>query len=223
MIRISGFTISLLLLILTGPAVSAQVHDDPASGIEDDRYYDGLRLGLNLSLPLWQFVVPEIYGAELVGDFKVGPEYFGVAEAGYSVRKLDEPSYRLHEKGVYLRIGGDKSFYKYNNDIFGVGARLGFSLRDRSAADIFVEQDYWGDYSGALDSGLSFRQWAEVVLVIKAELSSNLFLGWNLRGKVLLFDRGDSHMADRFIPGFGAGDTKSTVGFDFYIYYRFGF
>ncbi|TVR70892.1 MAG: hypothetical protein EA408_10480 [Marinilabiliales bacterium] len=209
--------------MLSGPAGNGQVPDDPAVGVEDDWSYDGLRLGLNLSLPLWQFVVPDIYGAELVGDFKVGPGYFGVAEAGYSVRNLDEPSYRLEEKGLFLRIGGDRSFYQYNNDIIGAGARLGFSVRDRSASDIFVEQEYWGDYSGVIDSGLSFRQWAEVVLVIKAELSRNLFLGWNLRGKVLLFDRGDSHMSDVFIPGFGAGDRKSTLGFDFYIYYRFGF
>lgn len=221
MTRISGFIISAVLLLLTALEGVAGVPDDSGSDTPGAVHTPGLRFGLNVSRPLWRFVEPARMGFEAVGDFSIGPEYFGVAEAGYSLRDLDEPAYRLKERGVFLRIGGDKGLYRDNDDLIAVGARLGVAAWERAAPRITVEPGYWGEYAGTLESDIFIRQWAEVVLVLKTELFSNVFIGWNIRGKLLLFDRGDRHMSERYIPGFGAGETGSTFGFDFYIYYRF--
>lgn len=221
MIRISGSTISAIFLLLVALEGAAAEPDDTLSVRAGESHVTGLRFGFNLSRPLWRFAEPARMGFEAVGDFNIGPEYFGVAEAGFSFRDLDEPDYQLRERGVFLRAGGDRGLYRYNGDLIAVGARLGVAAWERAAPGIIVEPGYWGDYTGSLESEFFIRQWAEVVLALKTELFSNIFIGWNIRGKLLLFDRGDRHMNERYIPGFGAGETGSTLGFDFYIYYRF--
>lgn len=254
MIRISGYIISLSLLILypamaqTEPAVitdvmltdttditpgrridtsgvpagmPAESMSDSVAEQADGSFEQGFRIGINLSEPLFMVYEPSKLSVEMVFDRNIGTEYFAVAETGFAMRELNEPAYRLEEKGLFMRFGGDKNFLKQFNDVVALGARLGFSVYERSAPLVIVEGGYWGDYSGSLAAETFFRQWAEVVLVLKTEIFNNVFLGWNLRGKVLLFGREDSHMDERYIPGFGTGEVNSTLGFDFYIYYRF--
>jgi hypothetical protein len=219
--RISGYIISLLL-ILPGVPVMAQ---NNSYGADADLQFEtpvetGLRIGFNLVRPLIVFPVPSRFGIEAVADYNIGPDYFAVAEGGFSGRDLNEPTYHLQERGMFFRIGADRNFYNHFNDVIGVGVRLGASIYNRGAPLINVEEGYWGDYSGTLATNTFFRQWAEVVFVIKTEIFSNFFLGWNLRGKILLIDGGDKYLDNRYIPGFGAGTSGSAAGFDFYIYYR---
>ena len=245
--RISGFIISLQILYLAVPAFAmagtagymppgqADTNDVPAAMTfdipevtsdmqadiyDEPGYSSGLRIGVNLSRPLWTFAEPARFGLEAVADFNMGPEYFVVAESGFSMRDLDRPDYQLKERGMFLRLGADRNFYKEFNDVVGVGARLGFSLFSRAAPFISVEHGYWGDYTGSLPDDTFFKQWLEVLVVLKTEVFSNVFMGWNLRGKLLLFDKGDKYMSERYIPGFGRGTVNSAAGFDFYIYYR---
>ena len=182
-------------------------------------YY--LRIGANVSRPLIAFAEPARFGIEGVADLNINHEYFAVAEAGFSRRNLSEENYQIKENGIFLRLGADKNFYKEFDDVVAVGARLGFAFYNRGAPYFKVEDGYWGDYSGSLASDSFFKQWAEVVLVLKTELVTNLYMGWNLRGKLLLFDKGDEFMDHRYIPGFGEGEVKTKLGFDFYLYYRF--
>lgn len=181
----------------------------------------GLRIGVNLSRPLMTYIEPSRFGLEAMADFNLGYDYFAVAEAGYSYREPEKPSYQLKENGLFIRLGADKNFYEQFNDVVALGARLGFSTYNRSAPTINLHGNYWGGFTGSLPGETFFKQWAEVVLVLKTELFSNFFLGWNLRGKLLLFGKEDRNMNDRYIPGFGSSDVNSTAGFDFYIYYRF--
>jgi hypothetical protein len=221
MIRISGYIISLLAILLVVPVMAQSNADLAETDVQLETPVEtGLRIGFNLVRPLMVFPVPSRFGMEAVADYNIGHDYFAVAEAGFSNRGLNEPTYHLQEKGMFLRFGADRNLYNHFNDVIGVGARLGVSIYDRGAPLINVEDGYWGDYSGTLATDTFFRQWAEVIFVIKAEIFSNFFLGWNLRGKILLFDGGDRYLDDRYIPGFGAGTSNSTAGFDFYIYYR---
>jgi hypothetical protein len=183
----------------------------------------GLRIGVNVVRPLMMFSAPSRFGLEFVGDINAGPNYFLVAEAGFSRRLLEEPSYHLQENGIFLRIGGERNFYNHLNDVIALGGRIGFSTYNRSAPSIIVEGVYWDDFMGSLPTDTFFKQWAEVVLTLKTEVFSNLFLGWNLRGKLLLLDRKDIHLDNRYIPGFGASSVTTAAGFDFYIYYRIPF
>jgi hypothetical protein len=215
-ITISGFIISLLLILYVAPAL-AQADTIPER-MPPSR---GLRIGINLSRPLMTYIEPSRFGLEAMADFNLGYEYFAVAEAGYSFRELTRHSYQLKENGMFIRLGADRNFYTQFDDVIGLGGRLGFSSYNRSAPSIIVHDNYWGGFTGSLSEETFYKQWAEVVIVLKTELFSNFFLGWNLRGKLLLFGKEDRNMNDRYIPGFGSSDVNSTVGFDFYIYYRF--
>ncbi|MFP4365792.1 MAG: DUF6048 family protein [Bacteroidales bacterium] len=222
MIRISGYIISIGFLMLLSPAFAQTEEDDQPLLVPPDTLYEpALRIGLNLVRPSVVFVEPSRFGLEAVADYNLDQEYFAVAEGGFSRRYLDEPSYNLKENGIFIRIGADRNFYHYLNDVIAVGARLGASVYERKAPLISVEGGYWDEYSGSLGSDTFFRQWAEVVVTLKTEIFSNIFVGWNLRGKLLLFDKKDRYMQDRYIPGFGGGTANSKAGFDFYIYYRF--
>lgn len=220
--RISGYIISLVAIIL---ALPAQAQEDagaaiPASPADTIIIEPGLRIGFNLVRPLMVFPFPSRYGFESVADLNISPDYFAVAEGGFSRRNLDEPDYHLTERGMFLRIGADRSLYNHLNDVIALGARLGFSVYSREASHIIGRDPYWGSFTGSLPADTFFSQWAEVVLVLKTEVFTNFFLGWNLRGKVLLAGRHDRHMEDRYVPGFGEGTTNSIAGFDFYMYYR---
>jgi hypothetical protein len=214
MIRTCVFIISLLS-VLSGFAAAGQ-------DIEQ-RTYAGLRLGVNLVRPLMVFPVPSRFGMEVVADYNITPKYFAVAEGGFSGRWLDEPAYRLRENGIFFRAGADRNFYNRANDVISLGARAGFSAYNREAPFIRIDDGYWGAHTGSLSTTTFFRQWAEVTIGLKTELFSNVFLGWNMRGKVLLFDSGDRHLGNRYIPGFGSGTGIAAAGFDFYIYYRIPF
>jgi hypothetical protein len=181
----------------------------------------GLRIGINLSRPLMTYIEPSRFGLEATADFNLGFDYFAVAEAGYSYRDLEKPSYQLKESGMFLRLGADKNFYAQFDDVVALGARLGFASYNRGAPSVTVPDNYWGGFTGSLGEETFFKQWAEVVIVLKTELFSNIFLGWNLRGKILLFGKEDRNMNERYIPGFGSSDVNTTASFDFYIYYRF--
>jgi hypothetical protein len=215
-IPISGFIINLFLILYLVPAM-AQTDTIPER-MPPSR---GFRIGVNLSRPLMTYIEPSRFGVEAMADFNLGYEYFAVAEAGYSFRELERPSYQLKENGMFIRLGADKNYYKHFDDVIALGGRLGFSSYNRSAPSITVHDNYWGGFTGSLPEETFYKQWAEVVIVLKTELFSNFFLGWNLRGKLLLFGKEDRNMNDRYIPGFGSSDVNSTASFDFYIYYRF--
>jgi hypothetical protein len=220
MIRISLYIISLLSSFMTLSLAAQPAGEDYVPPPETE---SGLRIGVNVVRPLMIFPVPSRFGLEFVGDINAGPNYFLVAEAGFSRRVLNEPAYHLQENGIFLRIGGERNFYNHLNDVIALGGRIGFSTYNRSAPSILVEGVYWDDFMGSLPTDTFFKQWAEVVLTLKTEVFANLFLGWNLRGKLLLFDRKDIHLDNRYIPGFGASSVTTAAGFDFYIYYRIPF
>ncbi len=202
------------------PFASWAQDDTPQLTEADTLPEPGLRIGFNLVRSMMVFAEPSRFGLEAVADYNLGPDWFAAAEGGFSRRFIEEPDYRLNENGFFLRFGADRNFHNHLNEVIGLGARLGFSLYNRGAPFLEVEENYWGDFSGSLPAETFFRQWAEVVLTLKTEIFSNVFLGWSLRGKVLLFGSGDRHMDDRYIPGFGSSNVNSTAGFDFYIYYR---
>ena len=220
MIRISGYIISLFLILIPHNIRAQEEEELPEQEVVLE---PGLRIGFNLVRSMMVFAEPSRFGLEVVADYNVGPDWFAATESGFSRRFLNEPDYRLNENGLFFRFGADRNFHNHLNDVIALGGRLGFSVYNRKSPYLEVGDNYWGDFSGTLPAETFFSQWAEVVLTLKTELFSNVFLGWSLRGKVHLFGGNDRHMENRYIPGFGASSVNSTAGFDFYIYYRIPF
>jgi hypothetical protein len=218
--RIPGYIIILFALIVALP-MQAQVNaGQGGQSAADTLMQPGLRIGVNIVRPLMVFPAPSRFGIEAVADYNFSQNYFAVAEGGVSRRSLDEPGYNLIERGVFFRIGADRPLYTYYNDVIAIGGRLGFSTFNRKAPHIIGYDPYWGSFTGSLPVETFFSHWAEVVLALKTEVFTNFFLGWNIRGKMLLAGRNDRHLEERYIPGFGEGNTNTIAGFDFYIYYR---
>jgi hypothetical protein len=217
--RISGYLVILFALLFAIPG-QAQINTGEGDLAADTLMRPGLRIGVNIVRPLLIFPVPSRFGIEGVADFNIRQDLFAVAEAGVSRRNLDEPGYNLIERGVFLRIGADRALYSYHNDVIAIGGRLAFSTFSRKAPHIIGHDSYWGSFTGSLPAETFFSNWAEVVLVLKTEVFTNFFLGWNIRGKVHLAGKDDRHLEERYIPGFGEGNSNVIAGFDFYIYFR---
>jgi hypothetical protein len=216
---ISGLRVILFTLLFAFPGHS-QINSGEGGLEADTLMQPGLRISVNIVRPLIMFPIPSRFGIEAVADFNINQDLFAVAEAGVSRRNLDEPGYNLIERGVFFRIGADRALYTYHNDVIAIGGRLAFSTFNRKAPHITGHDSYWGSFTGSLPAETFFSHWAEVVLVLKTEVFTNFFLGWNIRGKVLLAGRNDRHLEERYIPGFGEGNANVIPGFDFYISFR---
>jgi hypothetical protein len=59
-----------------------------------------------------------------------------------------------------------------------------------------------------------------LVLGLKAEVASNLFLGWSIRYRILLNPDMDQNVTPQLIPGYGTGANNRGFGLSYSIYYK---
>lgn len=186
-------------------------------------YSRGLRIGFDLSSAAILAIEGEGVEAGFTADMNITDRYFAVADAGYINSIKTGPGYELSLNAIYLRAGGDYNFYQQNDDVIAAGVRYGFSTFSQKTGNLMVEQGYWGNYTGTVPEITLGSRWLEGVFSIKTELFSNVFIGWSLRGKVLLSKKDNPDMEEWHIPGYGLSNKSSTGGFNFYIYYRIPF
>jgi hypothetical protein len=168
---------------------------------------------------------PERTGYEFSVDYELKLNYYPAFEFGLQNIKLDEPTYYYESSGFYFRLGLDYNFQKnlafdqYEMVFFGF--RYGFSRQEHSADNIIIENDYWGDYyAESVPKSPFAAHWIELSGGIRAELFRNIFIGWSIRGRLLLVQTKDAAMEPYYIPGFGKGGKRVSLGFNYSIYYR---
>ena len=94
------------------------------------------------------------------------------------------------------------------------------SVFTQKAENIYVQNDYWGDLiTDSYESSLR-GHWIELVLGMKAEVASNLFLGWSVRYKFLLNQDMDPKVTPQLVPGYGNGTQNRWFGFSYSICYK---
>jgi hypothetical protein len=81
---------------------------------------------------------------------------------------------------------------------------------------------YWG-IAPTLNIGNThaFAQWVEIGTGVKVEVFKNIYLGWSLRGRMLLSKTmGQNGVFPYIIPGYGQGENSSNFGVNYSIYYQ---
>ena len=195
----------------------------PVSGQDTLRTY-GPRFGLDLARFAFILADPSEIGAEASVDFEILRNLYPVIEIGYNSISESEALFKYSAGGIYGRAGIDYNFLKLKDrsqhHSFTVGARYGLSVFSHRAEDIYILNDYWGDYVSESYEKELRGHWVELVAGVKAELVPNLFMGWSLRYKILLNPDMDPLFTPQLVAGFGTGGKDRSFGISYSIFYK---
>lgn len=209
----------ILILLFISPILSFSQTNT------DEWRIEGPRIGIDLS----RFLLPALqtgnrHGWEIQGDIPYKGNWFPTVELGMQWFDDKESGFHYMSNGVYGRIGTDINIVKFeslkDNDILFVGMRYGYSQFNQEVNQI-TYSNYWGSLNTSIPQRAISAHWAEIVFGMKAEIYSNLFLGWSLRGKFPLVQTSDPHIKPYIIPGIGKTTAETPVDFSFTLSYRF--
>ena len=189
----------------------------------------GLRVGADLFKLTKSFIVDDYKGFEIVGDYRFNKKIYIAAEFGNENKTTDEPQLNFTTQGTYLKIGVDFNAYEnwldMENQIY-VGGRYGtstFSQRLNHYSIYYNTGGFLGSHTvvnaNQEFSGLN-AHWLEFVAGIKAEVFSNLFVGFSFRLNYLITQSKPNNFDNLYIPGFHkTSDGNWGVGLNYTISY----
>jgi hypothetical protein len=211
--KISKYTFSLVLLVLS-INLMAQKND-----------WYSISIGGDLSRLALPFIDTTRYGWEASGNVELLKDLFAVVEIGSQSTQFDKAFYSYQSAGAYTRIGVDYNFMKHldvtSTDKMFIGLRYGFTTFFHEANNIEIPSAIWGDaIDGKTERKWMGANWVEVGSGMRARIINNFYLGWSIRYKLMLWSGSDTHLAIYHIPGFGRGESSSSVGVNYSLYYK---
>jgi len=183
----------------------------------------GLRLGMDISRPLFSSLYSNYNGLEIVADYRIKKNVYIAAEIGFEEKTSIEDYSNSTSKGNYIRLGLNYNAYDnwldMNNEIF-VGYRYGFSLFNQTLNNYTtnVSDMENGSYFPAVlntvgQASTSLNtHWSEFMIGIKAETLQNLFIGFSFSYKILMSVKDSENFMTLFSPGFNR-IFESNTGF----------
>jgi hypothetical protein len=197
------FSLALLCVSISG---NAQVKDTTAV-VYPERY--GLRVGVDLHRLSKSFYKKDYKGLEIVGDYRLTRRFYLAGELGNEEKTVDDDRLNFTTKGTYFKAGFDYNTFEnwldMENMIY-VGMRYGISSFSQTlnSYKIYDPTNYYGEntvISGTKFNGLT-ANWIEIIGGVKAELFSNLYLGFSLRLNYLVSNKKPDGFDNLYIPGF---------------------
>ena len=194
------------------------------SGQDDTLRTIGPRFGIDLSRFVMMPLIPEIRTFEFSADFEIKPNIYPVFEAGFSTVSFSDTNYSYDGSGIFFRAGVDYNMLElesHNDYSMGfIGVRYGLSLNQFSAENIIIEDPYWGDLNTSISEQSGHNHWIEVAAGIRAEIFNNFFMGWSVRGRVMLYKPKFDQMIPYYVPGFGNPAKRAAWDINYSIYYK---
>lgn len=188
----------------------------------------GLRVGVDLHRLTKSLYDDSYKGLELVGDYRITKKFYIAGELGNEDKTSYNDNLNFTTKGTYFKVGFDYNAYEnwldMENMIF-VGMRVGVGSfsHQLNSYNIYQAGNFYGPntiISGQEFNGLS-ASWIEVVSGLKAEVFSNLYVGFSLRLNYLTSNREPEEFANLYIPGFNKTyeGSKFGAGFNYTVSY----
>ena len=180
----------------------------------------GLRLGADIAKLVRTAIDEDYSGFEVNGDYRFSKNLYLAGELGNEEKTISTDFLSVTATGSYFKAGIDYNSYQNWLDMqnmiyfgFRVGAST-FSQRLNNFT-VYNTNQYWQIQASSEDaikiSGLT-AFWAEIIIGIKAELFSNLFMGLNLQIKSLLSEDEPEDFENLFIPGFNRTYDSGRFG-----------
>ncbi len=221
------YFISICLLFVFAENYSQEQKKDSIISQEKDtviyKTNYGLRLGMDLSRPLFSSLYSNYNGLEIVADYRIKKNVYIAAEIGFEEKTSIEDYSNSTSKGNYIRLGLNYNAYDnwldMNNEIF-VGYRYGFSLFNQTLNNYTtnVSDMENGSYFPAVLNTIGQAStslnahWSELMIGIKAETLQNLFIGFSFSYKILMNVKDPENFKTLFSPGFNR-IFESNTGF----------
>jgi hypothetical protein len=221
------YFISICLLFVFAENYSQEQKKDSIISQEKDtviyKTNYGLRLGMDISRPLFSSLYSNYNGLEIIADYRIKKNVYIAAEIGFEEKTSIEDYSNSTSKGNYIRLGLNYNAYDnwldMNNEIF-VGYRYGFSLFNQTLNNYTtnVSDMENGSYFPAVLNTIGQAStslnthWSEFMIGIKAETLQNLFIGFSFSYKILMSVKDPEGFKTLFSPGFNR-IFESNTGF----------
>ncbi len=214
---------SIFSIVLLGLSLTSSAQDSIPKKTE--RY--GIRVGADLSRLARSFYEKDYRGLELVADYRLSKKIFIAGEIGNEDLTDNEAQLSYTTKGSYFKAGFD--FNAYDNwldmeNMIYAGVRYSVSTfsQQLNSYDIYNTNPYFGE--NTLEPNQKFdgltAHWVEFVAGVKAEIFSNLFLGFSVRLNYLVSNQKPEGFDNLYIPGFNRTyDGNFGAGFNYSVSY----
>ncbi|MBP0905540.1 DUF6048 family protein [Mariniflexile gromovii] len=225
-------TSCLTCLLLCSVSLNAQ-NDSIANTVKDsvkikEKY--GLRVGGDIGKLVRSFVDDDYTGFEVSADFRLKKRLYIAGELGIEEKQTTTDYLNITTSGSYIKGGIDYNLYQnwldMDNMIYA-GFRVGASTFNQklNSYTIYTTDPYWSPQFSSTDlqefNGLT-AFWGELILGIKAELLTNLYLGLNVQLKIMASQTEPNNFENVYIPGFNKtyDSTGIGAGYSYSLSYR---
>lgn len=207
--------ISIFFFVFAGFSQKDKKQQDSIQKIE--KY--GLRLGADLAKPIRSVFEKGYTGFEINGDFRLTKRFFAAAELGHENKDWIEPYVSSKTSGSYAKLGFD--FNAYENWIgmenaINLGLRYGFSTFNQELLSYRIYTDNPAFPSELITDPVLYKglsaHWVELIISVKTEIATNLFLSVNLQLKRMITQKHPDNFANLYVPGFNRTYDYSAFG-----------
>ena len=220
------FIINLIILMVLPLTSFAQ--EDPEVQVKNvndtivvkQKY--GLRLGGDIGKLVRSFIDDDYKGFEISGDYRLTSKLYLAGELGIEERSIKNDYLDVTSNGSYFKAGIDYNMYTNWLDMENLiytGLRVGASTfsQNLNRYTIYNTDQYNPPFSSTElkeYKGLS-AIWLELVIGVKAEVLTNLFVGFNVQLKGMVAEDEPSNFENLYVPGFNRTFDSGRFGFGF--------
>ena len=182
----------------------------------------GLRIGTDL-LAIVRSKDPSFKGWEINLDTDFNRYYFVVDYGYWSTNQILENG-RYQNEGYYFRLGTDINFLLKDPDrnMFFLGFRYGLSNFNEKLEYQYVPNKSFPSFSNTLGNGSVGGTWVEITTGIKVKIWAGLWMGYTARLKFAPSISGYGELISYDMPGYGIISETPYWGFNYQIFWRFG-
>ena len=198
-----------------------------------ERY--SLRFGIDMSKPIRSVVEDKYKGLELTADYRLTHNIYIAGEVGMENKRVASESLDFQTSGEYLKLGLDINLFKnwqgMENQLF-TGFRLGTSAHKHQLngyairqLNHFWEEELYKPLKIPIEYNNLSAFWFELLVGVKAELLTNLYMGISVRMNYLISDNEVDNFDNLYVPGFHRVSDISPwgAGLNYTIMYQFPF
>ena len=190
-----------------------------------------IRFGFDLGKYIWSKLQNSV-SYDFFADANFYKEYYLVLSGGYEKHLTDNNLLNYHTTGTYYKLGVMYNIYQnwqdMDNDIC-IGVNYAYahfdyllhSYRINQPGAIYTPEPVIVEQSFDNNSA----QWFELFAQMQVETFNNLYLGYNVQAKYLVYNSDIENFTVTYIPGFFDKNTYSRFGFgiQYFISYRLKF
>lgn len=195
-----------------------------SKGDTDTLFHPSARVGIDLSGFARNLLEPETISYEFSADLEWRQNWFAAIETGFLAIDITKDTHNYAAGGYFLRTGIDYNVLRNNAQeragiVYGL-LRYGFGYTNHEAPEITISNPYWGDINTAIPKEDIWSHWFELGGGIKTRLAGNIYMGWTLRARFLIYKSSPLSMEPYYLAGFGKYNDKPSVMVHYYIYYK---